>query len=549
MFFNNLNRFGDATALIDADTEASISYSQLETYVALKVEKIDQSRRCLIFIEASNSIETVINYLACLRCGHVVYLLDSFEDDKTQVLIEHYQPNILLSEEKIDIQNQKTINLHPSLRLLLSTSGSTGSPKFVKLSSENIQSNASAICEYLDMVTSDRCLCHLKLHYSFGLSILNSYLLAGASIVLTSCQVNDDKFSLNINKYKVTSFSGVPYTFETLSRTNFSIENHPSLSCVTQAGGKLEAEMVRSISNNYASYGVKFYVMYGQTEASPRISYLPYDLAEQHPASIGRAIPGGTLSLVDEKKAEITSPNIQGELVYRGPNVMMGYAESVLDLLRDDTPEYLLTGDIAYFDKNGLFYITGRSKRFVKLFGIRVSLDEVQSTLKTICPHSAVTGNDKHIVVALSHNTIPILTLRSSLSEKFSLPESVFTFIEYDEIPLMVTGKYDYKAIMNTAGKSDVKNQSLLLRLKDFILGTLGLLENDWGSVFELFNGTLSGVQVTGNDTFDSLGGDSLSYVSLSVELEGLLGSYFPSDWSSLPVSELDLLYQKKLSE
>ncbi|RYI97112.1 MAG: AMP-dependent synthetase, partial [Actinomycetales bacterium] len=213
--------------------------------------------------------------------------------------------------------------LHPDLRLLLSTSGSTGSPKLVRLSRENLTSNAHAIADYLDLHGDDRAITSLPLHYCYGLSVLHSHLVRGAGVVLTDLSVVDECFWDLCRRARVTTLSGVPYTFELLHRSGFAEREPGSLRRVTQAGGRLRPEAVREYADTCATRGIDFFVMYGQTEATARMAYLPPALAAAHPDAAGIAIPGGHLRIdsVPDQPADV------GEVVYSGPNVMLGYAE------------------------------------------------------------------------------------------------------------------------------------------------------------------------------------------------------------------------------
>lgn len=546
MFFDKLDKFAENIAVYDADADISVTYYELEKLVCARVAELGDKRK-LVFIEAENSLQTVVDYLSCLRGLHVVYLSNGLEDRKTQSLIRLYKPNILIGKDG-HIQNEsgKILDLHEDLALLLSTSGSTGSPKFVKLSQKNIQSNAKSICEYLELTADDRALSHLKLHYSYGISILNSHLYAGASVILTSHTVIDDAFWTVLDQYKATSFAGVPYTFETLLHSHFSIEQHPSLRYITQAGGKLESGLVQKFAEKLSKKNVQFFVMYGQTEAAPRISYLPPDLVGKFPGSIGKAIPGGELFLIGEQGKRITEEDKAGELVYIGDNVMMGYATCAEELCSDETPEYLLTGDIACRTKFDLFYIVGRTSRFVKPFGIRVNLDEVQSHIKTMYVQSAVTGNDTKIIIALKKsedcNSDEIVR---GLAQKYSLPDNIFLVCFFDDIPLLPSGKYDYKAILGTPENGRVGKASLFRRALDKVVEILELDEQEWESILALYQTILASPKISISDCFNNLNVDSLSFVSLSIELENTLGADLPLDWMSQPIEDLDGLYNQ----
>ncbi|PCJ99264.1 MAG: hypothetical protein COA45_04295 [Zetaproteobacteria bacterium] len=546
MFFDDLEKFADNIAVYDAATDVSVSYLELEMRVCDRVAQFGDGRK-LIFMEAHNSLQSVVDYLSCLRGRHVVYLLENSDDEKAQYLINFYKPNILIDKDgEVRFLNDKVLDLHDDLALLLSTSGSTGSPKFVKLSQKNIQSNAESICEYLALNSDDRALSHLKLHYSYGISILNSHLQVGASVILTSHTVIDDAFWQVLNRYEATSFAGVPYTFETLLHNNFAIKEYPSLRYVTQAGGKLEADLVKEFSGRLGKENVEFFVMYGQTEAAPRISYLPPNLVATFPGTIGKAIPGGELFLIDEQGDKITEEDKAGELVYAGANVMMGYATCSEDLCLDETPPHLLTGDIACRTQFDLFYIVGRTSRFVKPFGIRVNLDEIQSYVKVEHSQSAVTGDDTRIIIAVKQSQEGCMKdIIQTLSKRYRLPESMFSIRCYEDIPLLSSGKYDYKTILRDKISSTTAKSPILRRVLDKLADILELNEQGWETILELYQTILTSSQISMADSFNNLDADSLSFVSLSIELENCLGEDLPLDWAQCSIKDLDDIYSR----
>jgi len=220
--------------------------------------------------------------------------------------------------------------------LLLTTSGSTGSPKLVRLSAKNLQSNAAAIAEYLGLTREERAITVLPMNYTYGLSVINSHLHSGARILLTNAPVIQKPFWEFFHLQEATSLVGVPYTYAMYHRMGLFKMELPSLRYMTQAGGKLPAAMVKEFAQWARTRGIRFFVMYGQTEATARMSYLPPDRVIEKTASVGVAIPGGRFSILDANNREITQSGVDGELVYRGPNVSLGYAESRADLEKED---------------------------------------------------------------------------------------------------------------------------------------------------------------------------------------------------------------------
>ena len=540
MFFKNLNKYGNKIALIDCAIGSKLSYLELEIKTDLIVSLIGIKKE-LVFMEVKNTIDSVTKYIGCLKANKTVYLLEDLKDKKTSELIKLYQPNLIINGTgKITRTSNKNVQIHSDLAILLSTSGTTGTPKFVKLSAKNIQSNAESIVEYLKITSKDIALAHLKLHYSYGLSILHSHLEAGATTAFTDHNVIEDGFWDHLVDYSATSFAGVPYTFETLLQKKIDLKNYLSLRYVTQAGGKLEPSMVKKYAQKSIASGIEFFVMYGQTEAAPRISYLPPSFAFKYPHTIGRSIPNGNLFIIDEQGQKITEMDQPGELAYQGENIMMGYAEKSADLISDETPDILLTGDIACMTKHDLFYIVGRAKRFVKIFGLRINLDDVQSFVKKSYPQSAVTGNDDMIVIALE-STDDVTKLITELSDYYSLPKNKFKIKYFKVLPLFSSGKYNFKAIMD-----GIENKtSLFQRCISKISEILELNENEWESITSLYESILGLDQVSTLNNFNSLSGDSLSYVSLAIELEHCLGEKMPDNWQKLSIAELDDIFNE----
>lgn len=383
------------------DRGRKAAYGELRSFSRELYERT--GGRELIFILCENTIESLFGYLGCLRTGIVPLMLESrIHPLLLDGLIKEYTPSFLYvpkgCADKIKdsrviwrfggyclcARNEKLApSLYHELALLLTTSGSTGSPKLVRQSRENIISNAASIAEYLEIDGDERPVTTLPMNYTYGLSIINSHVLRGATLLLTSRGVIERPFWEFAKQMKATSLGGVPYTYQILKRIGFMDMDLPRLKTMTQAGGKLPANLHREFALYGERTGKKFVVMYGQTEATARMGYLPAAKSLEKCGSMGIAIPGGSFWLEDEKGRQIEAADTQGELVYKGKNVALGYAGSREELLKEDEWKGILhTGDMARRDRDGYYYITGRKKRFVKLFGSRVNLDEVERLLK-----------------------------------------------------------------------------------------------------------------------------------------------------------------------
>ena len=429
----------------------------------------------LVFLLCENTPGLLLTYFSCLKTGAVPLLLDAhIAPELLTGLLETYRPGYVCAPEDLPQETREVLGayqpaltledalllhrpgeegpeLHPELALLLTTSGSTGSPKLVRISVQNLESNTKSIVEYLGLTEAERPITNLAMSYSYGMSILNTHLLAGATIVLTRRSVLERPFWELMAREGVTSLAGVPYTYRMFQRAGLQKMELPALRTLTQAGGKLPEALHREFATWAEETGRRFCVMYGQTEASPRMGYLPPEEALRKCGSMGIPIPGGKFRLIQEEGEEILDTDVVGELVYQGPNVAMGYAQQAEDLrLGDLWHGELHTGDMAKRDGDGFYYIVGRKKRFVKLYGNRVSLDEVERLLSTRFPDAGFACVGKDDSLRIFHDSPdPALTEAVSdyLSAQMHFPPRVFQVEALESIPKNESGKTKYSAL------------------------------------------------------------------------------------------------------
>ena len=449
-YFNHINKKN--IALINELNEP-VTYQQLNNAIESFIERLPDYQ-ILVFLKVQNSYKSIVGYLACLRSKNPFLLIDAkIENSFLTQLIETYAPNYLLEELTLKQLNTDQNRFPTDLAMLLSTSGSTGSPKLVRLSHENITSNTQAIVEYLGIGETDCTITTLPMSYSYGLSIINTHLHAGASIVLNDQSLLAQKFWEKVKTHHVVTIAGVPFSYQLLKKLNYTRFDTSSIRYLTQAGGKLDTETLGYFYQACKALGQQFIVIYGQTEASPRISYVPADMAGDKLNSIGIAIPNGRLFLSDSHGTEITSPFVEGELTYVGANVMLGYAENALDLQKGDQQKSLLaTGDIGHFDEDGFFYITGRTKRFIKLYGIRMSLDEIDNWLAKNNIKAVTVGQDDLLTIfheSTSQNMVN--ETRKKIAKTFKINISCIKVIVIDKVPRINGGKIDYKTLNSLA--------------------------------------------------------------------------------------------------
>lgn len=424
--------------------------------------------RCHIFIICDNAIGAMVGYVSFVNRGIVPFMLSAgIERDMLENLISIYRPMYIwlpsdmigdfYGYEKIYsklgytlIKNPagKQVTLYDKLALLLTTSGSTGSPKFVRQSYKNIKTNTESIIEYLKLDSTERAITTLPMNYTYGLSIINTHLYVGATVLLTKKRIMYKEFWDFFKTQEATSFGGVPYTYEMLDKLHFYKMNIPSLRTMTQAGGKLTPELHARFAEYAQETGRNFVVMYGQCEATARMGYLPANRAVEKKGSMGVVIPGGKFKLIDADGNEIEKPHITGELVYEGDNVTLGYAEKMEDLEKgDERGGILVTGDMATFDEDGYYYIVGRKKRFLKIYGNRVNLDEMDRMIKGKFEVDVACGGiDDHMYIFLTDGS-RANGIRKFASDKTGLNLGAFTVKVIDEIPKNGAGKTQYKEL------------------------------------------------------------------------------------------------------
>ena len=461
----DLDRYNGKNALLD-EYGHSMTYGTLETESVAVAGKI--GRRCLVFSLCRNEIGSIIGYIGFINNSIVPVLLNSnLEAALLDNLLATYSPSFLWVPQDqisrfagmeciyeahnyclVETGYGKEYKLYDDLALLLTTSGSTGSPKFVRQSYRNVLDNAQSIVQYLELNDTERPITTLPMNYTYGLSIINSHLLVGATILVTERTLMQKEFWQFFKEAEATSFGGVPYTYEMLDKLRFYRMSLPALRTMTQAGGKILPDLHEKFAKYAEEQGKKFIVMYGQCEATARMGYLPSERAVEKKGSMGIAIPGGKFHLIDVDGKEIREPFVTGELVYEGDNVTLGYAECGEDLEKGDERNGILeTGDMAQFDKDGFYYIVGRKKRFLKIYGNRVNLDEVDRLIKSeFSIDVASTGVDDHMYIFVTDSKLAD-TVKSFVVNKTKLNPAAFKMQVIDEIPKNDSGKTLYKEL------------------------------------------------------------------------------------------------------
>lgn len=464
-FFNNLSCHGANLALIAP--EGHLSYADLmQQSDAFGACLAPQGLLCLL---ATNRTAAIVGYLGAMRAKVPILLLnaDMHADLLSHLLavyqpqhiwgptekllnlveLQHRQPTMAAGDYTLLPTGWESAPIHDNLALLVTTSGSTGSPKLVRQSYANLASNAAAIAQYLELTPESRPITSLPMHYVFGLSVINSHLHVGAPIILTEAGIMERAFWATLSEHRATTFSGIPYTFEMLRRLHFERMDVPTLSVITQAGGKLDAKNVRMFGEICAKKNIRFFVMYGAAEATSRMGYLPSDTTLDKPSSIGIPIPNGKFWLEDEDGREIQESNQVGELVFSGPNVALGYATCREDLAReDDKAGVHQTGDLAWRDDDGYYYIAGRKRGFIKIFGNRVNMEDMEQHVRSHGCECACDGEDDCLRIYIT-DPQKEQWVKEFISNLTGLHISAFHPVIIEKIPRNAAGKILYAAL------------------------------------------------------------------------------------------------------
>jgi long-chain acyl-CoA synthetase len=409
---NAFDYFFEKTADLDKPFVAGkeeISFQQLySTSMALAswLRKEVGLDKHIVLISANN-LFFITSYLAIIKSGNICIPLDpNIEKENFNYINELTNPVLLFItrdfEQKLALHSIKcvypdTVYDHQVTGMkmndklfdkercaeIIFTSGSTGKPKGVMISHKNLISNTGSIVEYLKLSKSDRMLVVLPFYYCYGLSLLHTHLRVGGSVILNNSFIFLGTIIKDLIDYKCTGFAGVPSHYQILLRKSDSFKQtiFPDLKYVTQAGGKLATIFIDEFRESFPK--VTFFVMYGQTEATARLSYLPPQLYETKKASMGKGIPGVELKVINEK-GEPVKPGETGEVIAFGDNIMIGYfadEEGTRNTLRNG---WLYTGDLGTVDKDGYIYLTARKKEIIKVRGKRISPKEIEAVILEI---------------------------------------------------------------------------------------------------------------------------------------------------------------------
>jgi acyl-CoA synthetase (AMP-forming)/AMP-acid ligase II len=436
------------------DSSTGVSKSIKEMHQSLKIDDL----RSVVFIYNDNQLPAIETFLNFYQSRYTIALQGlGINTEFKENLEKKYTPYYIYDPSRNSIEGYSAVNasetivlfkrnensifpIHPKVKLLLSTSGTTGSPKFVRLSDENLAQNAKSILKYQPIRTDDVVPLNVPVNSVYGLSIFTTNCIKAHQIVCTDKDVFQKEFWSDLKKYEYSTLGGVPYFYEILHSIGFFKKDHPSLRYFTHGGGMLNHKLIEIISEYTEKYDKQFFAQYGQTEASGRMAFLSTEDLLRKRASIGRPIHNGRFEIENETS----------ELIYYGPNIFGGYANIRSDLQFYDQEEKLHTGDLARKDDEGYYYITGRLKRIVKLFGTRINLDEMELLLKDSLGGQTIICldvNDKNLAVLHTDKNLDKELIKGVLKEKLSLHASSLKVIHMDDLPLTANGKVNYPMI------------------------------------------------------------------------------------------------------
>lgn len=454
---------GSKIAAID-DRGQQITYAELAACPS-RLNGLIPSRS-VVFLLCKNTVGGLVAYISMVENGIIpVTLAGSIDKELFDVLFDTYKPQYICVEsgddEKYGFEavyeergfvylhtKQDAYPVHEDLQLLMTTSGSTGSPKLVRYKKGNLEANAKNVALAWNWTDAERPVCDLQMNYTMGLNVINTHLYVGATLLMVSRNITDGAYWKFIKEKEATNFTGVPFSYDLLWKLRFPRMDMPHLTTLSEGGGKLTDVMFRNVAEFCQNSGKRFIASFGTTETSARMAMLDADKAIEKQGSIGKAIPEGELVLFDETGNEIQQMEAEGELGYRGPNVTMGYAQCIEDLTHGDVFNGLYrTGDVAYRDADGYYYIVGRLSRFLKMLGYRVSLDQCENLIrekfKIDCACSGTDAKMKICITALDCSN----EVKRFISEKTGIYSSMFEIVAVDEIPRNSTGKILYKQL------------------------------------------------------------------------------------------------------
>ncbi|WP_367128734.1 AMP-binding protein [Saccharothrix sp. HUAS TT1] len=442
----------------------TLSYSDLDGLVREAERSLRHNGKALVLCAGDRDLPTLLAYLAALRLGHAVAFLPASAE-----ILAAYRPEFVVPApgggsnstdfgyepigelaDGAKLFRSRTAgpadDIFPDTALLLATSGTTGSPKAVRLSYGGVADNSAAIVRALGITAAERAPTTLPITHAYGLSVLNSHLRAGASIVLSDRSPLSLAMWDRLTRAGATSFAAVPTTYAAFGPAHVNLLERTEIRTMTQSGARLADGLTMRLARMMERRGGRFFPMYGQTEATSRIACLdPADLPDRL-GSVGAAVPGGVITIEPTEGHDRAVPG-EGAVHYRGPGVMLGYATGRDDLRRGPEVDVLDTGDLGYL-RDGYLYLTGRTKRIVKVLGVRTSLDDLERLVEQPDhPTAVVRGEDDVVYLFGAGDAAVHEGQRRQLAAALGVPSRHVVLRHVDRLPRTPGGKVDYRRL------------------------------------------------------------------------------------------------------
>lgn len=457
-FWLELARYGAQIALVDGATGEHWSYRDLAERVTCCAEQMPALARCLVLLFPDRDLAGLVCYLGALCAGHAVYLSPiELRHPAAASIIERFRPELILwkgeASDVARIGGYTRLHTlagynaalrsrcddappHRDLCILLSTSASSGAPKAVRLSTRGLAANAAQIAHALRMSGADHAITNLPYGYIYGLSVVNSHLHVGASMTLERRSAADRAFWQSAANSRATTIAGVSLTYDYLRAIRWNEEEPPALRKILHSGDRISQETLGWLHANQVLKGSEMYLMYGQTEASGRMTVLPPELFSVENPSVGLPVRDGRVEI-----------DTQGQIIFYGPNVMLGYATTRSDLTQGDVMQGVLpTEDLGYVGSDGLLYLTGRMSRRRKLFGRLIDLEAVESHFQDLCPVAAVARDDR--IWVFCEGRADVLRSRAlSCALSLGIPPQSLLLRTVGALPRATNGKIAYMAL------------------------------------------------------------------------------------------------------
>ncbi|MEV4022696.1 AMP-binding protein [Actinosynnema sp. NPDC050801] len=449
----------------------TLSYGDLADLVGEAERSLRHDTKALVLCAGDRDVPTLLAYLAALRLGHTVAFMPASAE-----ILSAYQPEFVVpgpggGSELADLDyvpahqvggsqifRRRSAapagDIFPGTALLLSTSGTTGSPKAVRLSYDGLADNAAAIVRALGVTAAERAPTTLPITHAYGLSVVNSHLSAGASIVLTDRSPLSLAMWDHVIRAGATSFAAVPTTYAAFGPAHVKLLERTEIRTMTQAGARLGDELTMRLVRMMERRQGRFFPMYGQTEATSRITCLDPAALPDRLGSVGTAVPGGVVTIAPVEAHGRAAPG-EGAVHYRGPGVMLGYATGRDDLGRGPEVDVLDTGDLGYL-RDGYLYLTGRTKRIVKVLGVRTSLDDLERMVERSDHPSAVVCDDDVVYLFGAGDPDVHEQQRRHLAETLGVPSRHVAVRHVDRLPRTPGGKVDYPALAAAVDTQEV---------------------------------------------------------------------------------------------